>query len=47
MSKMKKIGYIAGFMGVVAIAAGCAKEQESIAPTPVPWKNLQVQPSPA
>ena len=35
MSKMKTIGYIAGFMGVMAIAAGCAKEQESIAPTPV------------
>ena len=28
MSKMKTIGYIAGFMGVMAIAAGCAKEQD-------------------
>ena len=35
MCKMKTIGYIAGFMGVMAIAAGCAKEQESVAPTPV------------
>ena len=32
---MKTIGYIAGFMGVMAIASGCAKEQESVAPTPV------------
>jgi|GEM_PF-5109430 len=32
---MKTIRYIAGIVGLLAIAAGCAKEQESIAPTPV------------
>lgn len=35
MCKMKTIRYIAGFMGVLAVAAGCGKEQESIAPSKV------------
>ena len=30
MKKMKKTLYIAGFIGLLAVAAGCAREQEGI-----------------